>query len=82
MSTFALYTAALVMQYGRSGFKYAAWLPIYLLFSNYYMIVAMKALRIKSWADTKTVHGFTTKENVQGTQSTVLQEKVDHNEQN
>jgi cellulose synthase/poly-beta-1,6-N-acetylglucosamine synthase-like glycosyltransferase len=82
MTTFVLYTAALVMQYGKSGFKHAAWLPVYLLFSNYYMIVAMKALSVKSWADTKTVHGFTTKENVQGLQSTVLQDKGDHDEQN
>jgi cellulose synthase/poly-beta-1,6-N-acetylglucosamine synthase-like glycosyltransferase len=53
---FGLYTAALVMQYGKSGFKYAAWLPIYLPFSNYYMIVAIKAFFVKSWAETKTTH--------------------------
>ena len=80
-TTFVLYTAALVMQYGRSGLKYAAWLPVYLLFSNYYMIVALKALFVKSWADTKTTHGFTTKENIQGRQSTLLQDKGDENEQ-
>jgi cellulose synthase/poly-beta-1,6-N-acetylglucosamine synthase-like glycosyltransferase len=80
-TTFVMYTAALVMQYGRSGFKHAAWLPVYLLFSNYYMIVALKALFVKSWADTKTVHGFTTKENIQGQQSTILQDKGDQNEQ-
>ena len=80
-TTFVLYTAALVMQYGASGFKHAAWLPVYLLFSNYYMIVALKALFVKSWADTKTTHGFTTKENIQGKQTTLLQEKGDGNEQ-
>ncbi|GEM_PF-642386 len=58
LSTFGLYTGALVMQYGKTGLKYAAWLPIYLPFSNYYMIVALKAFFVKSWADTKTVHGF------------------------
>jgi cellulose synthase/poly-beta-1,6-N-acetylglucosamine synthase-like glycosyltransferase len=58
LSTFGIYTAALVMQYGRKGLEYAAWLPIYLPFSNYYMIVALKAFFVKSWADTKTAHGF------------------------
>jgi cellulose synthase/poly-beta-1,6-N-acetylglucosamine synthase-like glycosyltransferase len=71
---FGLYTAALVMQYGKSGFKYAAWLPIYLPFSNYYMIVAIKAFFVKSWAETKTTHGYAA-ENIQGSQSTVLKER-------
>jgi len=76
LATFGIYTAALVMQYGRSGFKHAAWLPIYLPFSNYYMIVALKAFFVKSWAETKTVHGFVA-ENVQGSQSTLLEKKGD-----
>lgn len=74
LATFGVYTAALVVQYGKSGFRYAAWLPIYLPFSNYYMIVALKAFFVKSWAETKTVHGFVA-ENVQGRQSTILGEK-------
>jgi cellulose synthase/poly-beta-1,6-N-acetylglucosamine synthase-like glycosyltransferase len=74
-ATFLMYTAALVMQYGKRGLKYAAWLPVYIPFSNYYMIVALKALFVKSWADTKTVHGFITKENPQGQQSTILEDK-------
>jgi cellulose synthase/poly-beta-1,6-N-acetylglucosamine synthase-like glycosyltransferase len=62
LSTFGLYTSALVMQYGRAGFGYAAWLPIYLPFANYYMVVALKAFFVKSWAETKTAHGFVTQD--------------------
>lgn len=72
LATLGLYTGALVMQYGRTGLKYAAWLPIYLLFANYYLIVAWKAFFVKSWADTKTVHGFST-DNVENSQKTVLE---------
>jgi cellulose synthase/poly-beta-1,6-N-acetylglucosamine synthase-like glycosyltransferase len=74
LGTFAIYTAALVMQYGKSGFKYAAWLPIYLPFANYYMVVALKAFFVKSWAETKTVHGFIST-NVHKSQKTILKEK-------
>lgn len=62
LSTFGLYTAALVMQYGRAGLGYAAWLPVYLPFANYYMVVALKAFFVKSWAETKTAHGFVTQD--------------------
>lgn len=77
LGTFSIYSAALVMQYGKAGLKYAAWLPIYIPFSNYYMIVALKAFFVKSWADTKTVHGFLTSEYVQGSQTTIPKEKSD-----
>lgn len=77
LGTFSVYSAALVMQYGKAGLKHAAWIPVYIPFSNYYMIVALKAFFVKSWADTKTAHGFLTTENVQGSQSTILKEKSD-----
>lgn len=58
LAFFGMHTASLVRQYGKSGLKYAALLPIYLPFSNYYLIVALKAFFVKSWAETKTIHGF------------------------
>lgn len=73
LSTLGLYTAALLMQYGKSGLRHAAWLPLYLPFANYYMVVAIKAFFVKSWADTKTVHGFTSESTV--TKEALVEEK-------
>ncbi len=72
-ATLALYTVALVMQYGRKGLKYAVWLPIYLPFANYYMVVALKAFFVKSWAETKTTHGFVSNR-VQGSHGIIVEE--------
>ena len=52
------YTLALWKQYGTSGLRHAAWLPLYIPFSNYWMVIAIRALFVKSWANTKTMHGF------------------------
>ena len=56
--TFGLYTAVLYRGYGSKGLQYAALLPLYLAFSNYYFVVSIKAFFVKSWAETKTTHGF------------------------
>lgn len=58
-----LSTFALVKQYGAEGLKYAIWLPFYVPFSVYYFVTALKALGVKSWASTKTTHGFRTTSN-------------------
>jgi cellulose synthase/poly-beta-1,6-N-acetylglucosamine synthase-like glycosyltransferase len=62
-ATYGMYVAVLCKQYGvKEGLRYAAWLPLYLPFSNYYMVISLKAFFVKSWADTKTTHGFAMKE--------------------
>lgn len=58
VATFGLYTAVLFREYGTKGLQYAALLPLYLVFSNYYFVVSIKAFFVKSWAETKTTHGF------------------------
>ncbi len=55
---FALQIAVLVRQYGRKGFAYAVQLPALTPFSHYWFVAFMKAFSVKSWANTKTVHGF------------------------
>ena len=55
---FVLSTAVLVRLYGWKGFKYASLLPVYLMFSNYYLVVGIKSFFIKSWEKSKTEHGF------------------------
>ncbi len=48
----------LVKQYGTRGLKYAAYLPVYNIFSLYHATALLKGLFVKSWNSTKTVHGF------------------------
>jgi cellulose synthase/poly-beta-1,6-N-acetylglucosamine synthase-like glycosyltransferase len=48
----------LVKQYGARGLKYAAYLPVYNIFSLYNISALIKGLFVKSWNSTKTVHGF------------------------
>jgi len=55
---FSLQSAVLVKQYGKKGFAYAAQLPALTPFSHYWFVTFLKALRVKSWANTKTTHGF------------------------
>jgi cellulose synthase/poly-beta-1,6-N-acetylglucosamine synthase-like glycosyltransferase len=51
-------TLLLVKQYGARGLKYAAYLPVYNIFSLYNISALIKGLFVKSWNSTKTVHGF------------------------
>jgi cellulose synthase/poly-beta-1,6-N-acetylglucosamine synthase-like glycosyltransferase len=55
---FALQGAVLVRQYGRRGIVYAAQIPALTPFSHYWFVSFLKAFGVKSWANTKTVHGF------------------------
>jgi cellulose synthase/poly-beta-1,6-N-acetylglucosamine synthase-like glycosyltransferase len=55
---FTLQAAVLVRQYGRKGLAYAIQLPALTPFSHYWFVAFIKAFSIKSWANTKTVHGF------------------------
>lgn len=55
---FALQAAVLVRQYGSKGLAYAIQLPALTPFSHYWFVAFIKAFSVKSWANTKTVHGF------------------------
>jgi len=55
---FVLQAAVLVKEYGLRGFRYAAQIPLFLPFSHYWFVSFIRAFTIKSWASTKTAHGF------------------------
>ena len=55
---YSVQALSLIRQYGRRGFKYAAYVPIYNVFSLYSFVTLIKAFTVKSWASTKTTHGF------------------------
>jgi cellulose synthase/poly-beta-1,6-N-acetylglucosamine synthase-like glycosyltransferase len=53
-----LQTSILVKQYGRKGIWYALQLTLLVPFSHYWFVTFLKAFSVKSWANTKTAHGF------------------------
>ena len=55
---FVLSSAVLVRLYGRTGLKYSILLPIYAMFTNYYLVAGIKSFFVKSWGESKTEHGF------------------------
>jgi biofilm PGA synthesis N-glycosyltransferase PgaC len=55
---YSVQALSLIRQYGSRGFKYAKYVPIYNVFSLYSFITLIKAFTVKSWASTKTTHGF------------------------
>ena len=55
---FTLQAAVLVKEYGWRGFGYAIQIPLFLPFSHYWFVSFIRAFTIKSWASTKTAHGF------------------------
>jgi cellulose synthase/poly-beta-1,6-N-acetylglucosamine synthase-like glycosyltransferase len=55
---FVLQAAVLIKEYGWRGFAYAAQIPLFLPFSQYWFVSFVRAFTIKSWASTKTTHGF------------------------
>jgi cellulose synthase/poly-beta-1,6-N-acetylglucosamine synthase-like glycosyltransferase len=59
---FALYALTIIRQNSRKGIKYIAYLPLYIIFSQYSLVVSLRAFFVKSWGTTKTVHGFMAKE--------------------
>jgi cellulose synthase/poly-beta-1,6-N-acetylglucosamine synthase-like glycosyltransferase len=54
----SLQAAVLVREYGWRGFVYAAHIPFFIPFSHYWFVSFIRAFTIKSWASTKTAHGF------------------------
>jgi hypothetical protein len=58
VTLYAIQALSLIRQYGRRGFKYAVYVPLYNVFSLYSFISLIKAFTVKSWASTKTTHGF------------------------
>jgi cellulose synthase/poly-beta-1,6-N-acetylglucosamine synthase-like glycosyltransferase len=58
---YGLQSMVLYKQYGFRGLKYALYLPLYNAFSHYWFVTFSKAFFVKSWANTKTTHGFTKK---------------------
>src|SRR5215204_4371673 len=54
----ALQAAVLIKEYGWRGFAYAAQVPLFLPFSQYWFVSFIRAFTIRSWASTKTAHGF------------------------
>jgi len=55
---FCLQAAVLVKEYGSRGFAYAGQIPVLIPFSHYWFVSFIKAFTVKSWANTKTTHGF------------------------
>jgi poly-beta-1,6-N-acetyl-D-glucosamine synthase len=55
---FSLEAAVLIKEYGRRGFVYATQIPALTPFSHYWFVSFLKAFTVKSWANTKTTHGF------------------------
>ncbi len=55
---FVLQGSVLIKEYGWRGFGYAAQIPLFLPFSHYWFVSFIRAFTIKSWASTKTAHGF------------------------
>lgn len=55
---YASQATSLIKQYGRRGLRYAAYIPIYNVFVLYFFVTLIRAFTIKSWANTKTTHGF------------------------
>jgi cellulose synthase/poly-beta-1,6-N-acetylglucosamine synthase-like glycosyltransferase len=58
---YGLQAAILYKQDGVKGLKRALYLPIYNAFSHYWFVSFSKAFFVKSWANTKTMHGFVKK---------------------
>ena len=57
-----LYSMVLLKMYGlKKGLKYIAYLMPFIPFSQYGIVILYKALFVKTWGTTKTVHGFTVK---------------------
>ncbi|HEV8405071.1 MAG TPA: glycosyltransferase [Nitrososphaera sp.] len=55
---YVLQAAVLIKEYGRRGFVYATQIPALTPFSHYWFVSFLKAFTVKSWANTKTTHGF------------------------
>jgi len=56
---YSLQVTVLLKQYGATGIAYSALTILLIPFSHYWFVTFMKAFTVKSWANTKTTHGFT-----------------------
>jgi cellulose synthase/poly-beta-1,6-N-acetylglucosamine synthase-like glycosyltransferase len=55
----------IIKQFGRKGIVYAAFLPLQILFSHYSLAVTLKGFFVRSWGNTKTMHGFMAKNDLE-----------------
>ncbi|HJT47091.1 MAG TPA: glycosyltransferase [Nitrososphaeraceae archaeon] len=60
--TLILYILVIIKQHGKKGIKYIAYIPLYIIFSQYSLVITLRGFFVKSWGATKTTHGFTVKE--------------------
>lgn len=58
---YSLQSLVLIMEHGRKALRFLPYLPIYNTFSQYCFVTYIKAFFVKSWAQTKTQHGFLSK---------------------
>ncbi|HEY7111016.1 MAG TPA: glycosyltransferase family 2 protein [Nitrososphaeraceae archaeon] len=58
---YSLQTLVLVKEHGLKAIKSLPYLPVYNIFSQYCFVTYIKALFVKSWANTKTQHGYLSK---------------------
>jgi cellulose synthase/poly-beta-1,6-N-acetylglucosamine synthase-like glycosyltransferase len=72
---YSLEVMVLMKQFGSKGLRIAAFLPLYLLFSQYFLIVTVKGFFVKSWGNTKTMHGFTVETDMQEILSELKQKR-------
>jgi cellulose synthase/poly-beta-1,6-N-acetylglucosamine synthase-like glycosyltransferase len=56
---YSLQVTVLLKQYGATGIAYSALTILLIPFSHYWFVTFIKAFTVKSWATTKTTHGFT-----------------------
>jgi cellulose synthase/poly-beta-1,6-N-acetylglucosamine synthase-like glycosyltransferase len=56
---FVLQTSVILRQYGLKGIAYSLQIIMLIPFSHYWFVTFIKAFTVKSWADTKTTHGYT-----------------------
>jgi cellulose synthase/poly-beta-1,6-N-acetylglucosamine synthase-like glycosyltransferase len=55
---FTLQATVVIKQYGARGIGYSAQIILLIPFSHYWFVTFIKAFTVKSWANTKTTHGF------------------------
>jgi cellulose synthase/poly-beta-1,6-N-acetylglucosamine synthase-like glycosyltransferase len=56
---YILQASVVIKQYGSKGIWYSTQIILLIPFSHYWFVTFMKAFTVRSWANTKTTHGFT-----------------------
>lgn len=59
LTSYTLQMVALTQDYGAKGLRDAGIVALLIPFSHYWYATLVRAFFVKSWANTKTVHGFT-----------------------